>query len=264
MPEYVDKLPDDAVYMRGTFEDWITPNGDIYHLGTGGPCKKGVYFKVKQRVMPCGYKYVPIHYMDRDKPSQRRVHILVAENFVDNPDNLPIVGHKNNIKTDVRAENLYWTTVKENTQKANADLLMVNDVGIHDNQSQPVALYDRDMNLISVYGSISQAARLVDGYTKSTIAKVLDNKTSRRGYFWKTITQQEYYQAELKLKPVVCDNQIKKSVRPVRVTDTLTGEKKIFDNMVQVEKFFGFKRGQVRGYTISGNLIQDRYRVELV
>lgn len=27
MPEYVDKLPDDAVYMRGTFEDWITPNG---------------------------------------------------------------------------------------------------------------------------------------------------------------------------------------------------------------------------------------------
>lgn len=64
MPEYVDKLPDDAVYMRGTFEDWITPNGDIYHLGTGGPCKKGVYFKVKQRVMPCGYKYVPIHYME--------------------------------------------------------------------------------------------------------------------------------------------------------------------------------------------------------
>ena len=63
---------------------------------------------------------------------------------------------------------------------------------------------------------------------------------------------------------MVCDNQIKKSVRPVQVTDILTGEKKIFNNMVQVEKFFGFKRGQVRGYTISGNLIQGRYRVELV
>lgn len=264
MPEYVDKLPEDAVYMRGTFENWITPNGDVYQLGTGGPCKEGVYFKVKQQVMPCGYKYAPIHYMDRDKPSTRRVHILVAENFVDNPNNLPVVGHKNNIKTDNRAENLYWTTVKENTQKACADLLMVNDVGIHDNQSQPVALYDRDMNLISVYGSISQAARLVNGYTKSTIAKVLDKEESRRGYFWRTISAEEFHNADVKLKPVVCDNQIKKTTRQVLVVDIVTEEETIFPNMVQVEKHFGFKRGQVRGYILSGNLLQGRYKIKFL
>lgn len=266
MPEYVDKLPKNAVYIRGTFEDWITPDGDVYHLGTGGPCKKGVYFKKKQHLKPCGYKYVPIHYMDRQTPTTRRVHILVAENFVANPENFSVVGHKNNIKTDNRADNLYWTTIRENTQKACNDLLIVNDVGIHDSQSQPVALYDISGNMISVYGSISQAARLVDGYTKSTIAKVVDRLSSRRGYFWKTITVQQFHEIspELKLKPFVCKNTIDKVVKSVAVLDTFTGEEMIFTNMVQAEKFFGFKKGHVRLKILSGRLLQDRYSVKFV
>ena len=73
--------------------------------------------------------------------------------------------------------------------------LAYNDKGIKDNQSQPIAVYKNDDTLISVYGSVSEAARCIyGGYTKTAIARMLDKcKKGRKGLYFKSITREQYY-----------------------------------------------------------------------
>lgn len=46
----------------------------------------------------------------------RRVHRLVAQTFIPNPNNYPVVNHLNGITDDNRVENLEWTTISGNVQ----------------------------------------------------------------------------------------------------------------------------------------------------
>ena len=59
-----------------------------------------------------GYLFVGLCKNGKVKTFQ--VHRLVATMFIPNPDNLPVVNHKNETKTDNRAENLEWCTNKYN------------------------------------------------------------------------------------------------------------------------------------------------------
>ena len=63
-----------------------------------------------------GYKEVALSKDGKTKTVL--LHRLIATHFVDNPDNLPCVNHKNGIKTDNRIENLEWVTRSQNTKHA--------------------------------------------------------------------------------------------------------------------------------------------------
>lgn len=61
----------------------------------------------------CGYFTVSL--FKNGKSSKKRVNRLVASAFCPNPNNYPVVNHKNEIKIDNRADNLEWCTVQYNT-----------------------------------------------------------------------------------------------------------------------------------------------------
>lgn len=66
----------------------------------------------KQHVGKTGYMYI-----ERGQRKKKlRVHRIVAETFIPNPENKPEVDHINRIRNDNRADNLQWVTKLENLQ----------------------------------------------------------------------------------------------------------------------------------------------------
>lgn len=61
-----------------------------------------------------GYTCISLCDKDHNK-KQYRIHQLVAKAFIPNPNNLPMINHKNEIKNDNRVENLEWVTAQQNS-----------------------------------------------------------------------------------------------------------------------------------------------------
>lgn len=68
---------------------------------------------MKQRVNTAGYLCVNLH-DENGKQVTMMVHRLVASAFIPNPQNLETVNHKDEDKTNNRADNLEWMTIKDN------------------------------------------------------------------------------------------------------------------------------------------------------
>lgn len=113
-----------------------------------------------------------------------RVHRLVAEAFLENPDNLPVVNHKNGIKNDNRLINLEWCTISENTKHAFDELGRKGHSG---GTNRPVAMINKDTNrVIKVFDSIKEASIYLGLKGSTSVWQALqDNWRTCKGYKWK-------------------------------------------------------------------------------
>lgn len=178
-------IPKTAKQIKNS-KDYIDIDGTVYTYVSN---YKGIISDkvIKKAQHLCyGYCYCGIYDTKTHKVKQKRVHRLVAETFIPNPDGLPIVGHRNNIKSDNRVENLYWTTNQENIQKAVDDGLMKNRIGFEDEQSKPVIMYETVTNkVLGVYGSICEATRETS-LSKTTIARQAKyHRPVRKPYYFR-------------------------------------------------------------------------------
>ena len=169
-------------FRSGTMEKWkdITgfPNYMISNFGR-------VYSKKSGLIMKPGKDnkgYLRVSFYENGRSNTRKVHRLVAETFIDNPDNLPQVNHKNEIKTDNRVENLEWCsnsynryygTATERTQKANMNCKST---------SVPV----RCVETGEIYPSIREASR--DTGAKNIFWCCIGKRQTSNGLHWEYAT----------------------------------------------------------------------------
>lgn len=81
----------------------ITKNGMLYREDTNN------WYKPFES---CGY--LSYHLKWKNKTYPRRIHRLVAEAYIPNPENKPFVHHKDHDRFNNSVENLEWATVQEN------------------------------------------------------------------------------------------------------------------------------------------------------
>lgn len=72
----------------------------------------------QMKVFKDSYGYGVVSLCKNGKTEMTRVHRLIAEVFIPNPENKPCINHKNGIKYDNRMSNIEWCTYKENNNHA--------------------------------------------------------------------------------------------------------------------------------------------------
>ena len=167
--------------------------------GVSRKSKRGNHWiSVKETILKTGtsmgYPFVNLRRSGRVKSV--KVHRLVAEAFIPNPENKKEIDHKNTTKTDNRVSNLHWVTRSENCRNPISLSRMIASVtqeGVH--EKRKIACYTRNGDLVAIYPSIDEAAKAVGGsiykirycLLKKNWQLATGNYTpqTHKGYIWK-------------------------------------------------------------------------------
>lgn len=147
--------------------------------------------KTNKFLTPClngqGYYIVCLHY--DGKGHSIKVHRLVAETFLPNPNNLPCVNHKDEDKTNNKIENLEWCSYQYNNTygtKKEREIDTKKENGV---LGTPVGMYDKKTGeLLQTFISIADAARYLNNSSAIALISMCCNHKPHHktayGYKW--------------------------------------------------------------------------------
>ena len=97
------------------------------------------------------HHYITISFKNMDKKSTYALHRIIAQLFVPNPENKPIVNHIDGNKENNCSDNLDWVTKSENTKHAHEN-------GLIKKNMREVNQYDKEGKFLTKFESIKSAS----------------------------------------------------------------------------------------------------------
>lgn len=194
------------------YEDYylVSNEGDVFSIRSN--------HLLKVTTQSNGYKRVELNV--NGKATKESIHRLVAKAFIPNPNDYPIINHKDENPSNNHADNLEWCTYKYNTNYGNCISRMVANkeykYGADNPRSKTVYQFDLEGNLIDMFSSTYDAARFYDIDAKSIAKCCTGGLKQYAGYGWS------------------------------------------YDKTFSYEKrrSYGFKKGAIAMYDMQGNLIK--------
>lgn len=132
---------------------------------------------LKSKIERSGYERVVLSV--NNIPKDYSVHRLVANAFIQNPNNYPIVNHKDENRTNNRVDNLEWCTQKYNVNYGTGIAKRVKS------QSKKVLQFKTDGTFVKEWESTMAVQRNL-GFNQPHIVDVCNGKRRiANGYLWK-------------------------------------------------------------------------------
>ena len=139
--------------------------------------RMGVIRELKLIKHHCGY--LEIGLKKNGKRKIFKVHRLVAEAFIPNPDNLPQVNHKDECKTNNCVDNLEWCDVSYNCNYGTRNERMSRKL------FKTVLQFTLNGDFIKEYESVKEVTELL-GLKQSTLSSALTGRNrTAGGFIWK-------------------------------------------------------------------------------
>lgn len=216
-------------------EQWsVIPGYSNYYISTKGRVWNITSGKF---LNPClnSYGYLIVHLCLNEECKNFKIHRLMAEQFIANPYNYPVVRHLDDNKLNNDINNLSWGTQSDNLKDAVRN-------GKCDNILRPIIAINNDTGIGRYFESCFEASRWL-GCNYTSVGDSLVKGCNICGYRIEDADPKYLHEGIQSggiirhLFPTQKMRRPNKSTK-VKCTRCDNGEKMIFDNVIEVVRFF--------------------------
>lgn len=149
-----------------------------YSISDNGQVKNNITNKILKQQIQNGYCHCGLAINKKTK--RCRVHRLVAQAFIDNPENKEYVNHKDGNRQNNNVNNLEWVTASENALHA-----IKTGLKTAKGNKRPVIQYSMNGDKMMAFNSIADASRATDVLGSKITLACQRKRRSAGDYQWR-------------------------------------------------------------------------------